>query len=83
MSEKKSPQSAKRLVLYGMFSLVLVTFVSSFFGLAVIMRMIDPDFFGTSGIVRLALVPSLIVTAIAIVACVIGWFVYTKAILKD
>jgi hypothetical protein len=83
MSEKRTPESGKRLVLYGMFSLVLVTFVSSFLGLAVIMRLIDPDFYGTGGIVQLALIPSLIVTAIAIVACVIGWFVYTKAILKE
>jgi hypothetical protein len=78
-----SPESGKRLVRYGMFSLILVTFVSSFFGLAVLMRLIDPDFFGAGDILRLALWPSLIITVIAAVACVIGWFVYTKVILKE
>jgi hypothetical protein len=31
----------------------------------------------------MALVPSLIVTGIAIVACIAGWLVYTKVILKE
>jgi hypothetical protein len=83
MSEKGTPGSGKRLVLYGMFSLVLITFVSSFFSLAVIMRLIDPNVYGAGEIVQLALVPSLVVTGVALVACVIGWFVYTKVILKE
>jgi hypothetical protein len=83
MGEKDSVQSRKRLVMFGMFSLVLVTFVATFLTLAVIMRTIDPAFYGGSGIVNMALVPSLIVTAIAAVVCVIGWFVYTQVILKE
>jgi hypothetical protein len=87
MSQKVSPEEraerGKRLVRYGMFNLVLITFVSTFLTLAVIMRKIDPTFFGTDEIVRLALVPSLIVTGIALVASIIGWFVYTKLILKE
>lgn len=83
MSEKGTVEGRKRWILFGMFSLILITFVASFLTLAVIMKAIDPTFFGAGGIVRLALVPSLIVTAIALVACVIGWFVYTKAILKE
>lgn len=82
MGEKDSVQSRKRLVMFGMFSLVLVTFVATFLTLAVIMRTIDPAFYGGSGIVSMALVPSLIVTAIAAVVCVIGWFVYTQVLLK-
>jgi hypothetical protein len=87
MSQELSPEErakrGKRLVRYGIFSLILITFVATFLTLALIMRMIDPTFFGANEIVRLALVPSLIVTAIAIVASIIGWFVYTKVILKE
>jgi uncharacterized membrane protein YdbT with pleckstrin-like domain len=83
MGEKDSVRSRKRLIMFGMFSLVLVTFVATFLTLAVIMRTIDPAFYGGSGIIQMALVPSLIVTAIAVVVCVIGWFVYTKVLLKE
>ncbi|MGD8623163.1 MAG: hypothetical protein PVJ34_01385 [Anaerolineae bacterium] len=83
VSPKERAERGKRLVRYGMFSLVLTTFVATFLTLAVIMRMIDPTFFGADDIIRLALVPSLIVTGIALVASIIGWFVYTKVILKE
>jgi hypothetical protein len=83
ISSKERAERGKRLVRYGMFSLVVVTFVSTFLTLALIMRMIDPTFFGANEIVRLALVPSLIVTAIALGASIIGWFVYTKVYLKE
>ena len=82
MSDDRA-QRGKRLVVYGMFSLILVTFVSSFLTLAVLMKKIDPVLFGGGEIVRMALVPSLLVTGVALVACVIGWFVYTKVILKE
>ncbi|KPL19258.1 MAG: hypothetical protein AMJ93_13245 [Anaerolineae bacterium SM23_84] len=82
-TDPERARRGKNLVLYGMFSLILITFLSSFLVLAVIMRKIDPAFFDGAAIAGMALVPSLIVTAIAIVACIAGWIVYTKVILKE
>jgi len=81
MSEKQlSPQEraqrGKRLLLYGMFALVIVTFLSVFLTVYLLTGALT----GGAGV---ALQSSLVVTAIAIVACVIVWFVYTKAILKE
>jgi hypothetical protein len=82
-TDPERARRGKNLVLYGMFSLVLITFLSSFLVLAVIMKTIDPNFFDGAAIARMALVPSLIVTGIAITACIAGWLVYTKVILKE
>jgi len=81
MSEKQlSPQEraqrGKRLLLYGMFALVVVTFLSVFLTVYLLTGALT----GGAGV---ALQSSLVVTAIAIVACVIVWFVYTKVILKE
>jgi uncharacterized membrane protein YdbT with pleckstrin-like domain len=81
MSEKQlSPQEraqrGKRLLLYGMFALVIVTFLSVFLTVYLLTGALT----GGAGV---AFQSSLVVTAIAIVACVIVWFVYTKAILKE
>ena len=81
MSEKQlSPQEraqrGKRLLLYGMFALVVVTFLSVFLTVYLLTGALT----GGAGV---ALQSSLIVTVIAIVACVIVWFVYTKVILKE
>lgn len=66
----------KRLLLYGMFSLVLVTVVAVFLTVWIVSRAIP-------GGVGMAIQTAVIVGIIAIIACVIVWFVYTKAILKE
>lgn len=75
VSPKERATRGKRLLLYGMFSLVLVTVVALF----VTTWLILAPFGQTGAAVRI----SLIVGAIAIVACVIVWFIYTKLILKE
>jgi uncharacterized membrane protein YdbT with pleckstrin-like domain len=77
LSLEERAKRGKRLVFYGMFSLVVVTFVSVFVTLWVITAPLGPEFSG------LALKTALIVTAIALVASVIVWFIYTKLILKQ
>jgi hypothetical protein len=81
MTEKKpSPEEhakrGKRLLLYGMFSLVLVTFVAVFLTVYLVSRYIP----GGAG---MAFQTALIVSAIALVASVIVWFIYTKLVLKQ
>jgi hypothetical protein len=58
-----------------MFALVLVTMVTLFL---VLWFWLAP-----LGYQNIAIQTTLIVGAIAIVACVIVWFVYTKAVLKE
>jgi uncharacterized membrane-anchored protein len=69
-------ERGKRLVLYGMFSLIVVTFVSVLLTVWLFSRAI-PGGFGV------ALQTALIVTVIGAIASAIVWFVYTKAILKE
>ena len=80
MSQKElSPEEratrGKRLLIYGMFSLVIVTVVSLFL---VLWLWLAP-----LGLTSIAIQTTLIVGAIAIVACVVVWFIYTKLILKE
>jgi hypothetical protein len=80
MSQKElSPEEratrGKRLLIYGMFSLVIVTVVSLFL---VLWLWLAP-----LGLTGIAVQTTLIVGAIAIVACVVIWFIYTKLILKE
>lgn len=80
MSQKElSPEEratrGKRLLIYGMFSLVIVTVVSLFL---VLWLWLAP-----LGLTGIAVQTTLIVGAIAIVACVVVWFIYTKLILKE
>lgn len=80
MSEKDlSPEEratrGKRLLFYGMFSLVVVTIVSLFL---VLWLWLAPV-----GLTNIAIQTTLIIGAITIIACVIVWFVYTKLILKE
>jgi hypothetical protein len=58
-----------------MFSLVIVTVVSLFL---VLWLWLAP-----LGLTGIAIQTTLIVGAIAIIACVIVWFIYTKLILKE
>jgi uncharacterized membrane protein YdbT with pleckstrin-like domain len=67
----------KKLLLYGMVALVLVTIISVFVSLWVITAPLGSDFTGV------AVKTTLIVGVIAIVAAAVVWFIYTKAILKE
>ena len=75
LSPEEQATRGKRLLLYGMFSLVVVTMVAMFLVLYL--------YLGPLGAVDVAVYATLIVGAIAIVACVIVWFIYTKLILKE
>ena len=75
LSPEARATRGKRLLLYGMFSLVVVTMVTLFLVLYL--------YLGPLGAQHLAIRATLIVGAVAIVACVIVWFVYTKLILKE
>jgi len=65
----------KRLLIYGMFALVLVTVVAL---ILVLWLLLAP-----LGYQNIAIQTTLIVGAVSIVACVVVWFVYTKVVLKE
>ena len=75
LSPAERAARGKRLLIYGIFSLLVVTFVSVFLS----MYLITAPLAGIGP----ALTTALIVTGIGLVASVIVWFVYTKAILKE
>jgi uncharacterized membrane protein YdbT with pleckstrin-like domain len=81
--EKKMPVSedrarrGKRLLLYGMFTLILVTIIATFLSLWLITAPLGSQF------TSVPITVTLIVGLITIVASVIVWFVYTKLILKE
>ena len=75
LSPEERSARGKRLLLYGMFSVVVVTVVAVLLVLYLLMAPL--------GQTSVAIKYTLIVGAIAIVACVIVWFVYTKLILKE
>jgi hypothetical protein len=75
LSPEERAGRGKRLLIYGMFSLVVVTIVTVFLVLYLLLAPI--------GQTSIAIQSTLIIGAIAIVACVIIWFVYTKVILKE
>jgi hypothetical protein len=75
LSPEEQAARGKRLLIYGMFSLVVVTVVALFLTLYLLLGPVNAQ--------DVALKATLIVGAIAIVACVIVWFVYTKLILKE
>ena len=75
LSPEEQAARGKRLLIYGMFALVVVTMLALFLTLYL--------YLGPLGAQDVAWKTTLIVGAIAIVACVIVWFVYTKLILKD
>jgi uncharacterized membrane-anchored protein len=76
VSAEERSARGKRLLIYGMFALVIVTFVAVLLTVWMFSRYI-PGGFG------MALQSALIVTVIAAIACAIVWFIYTKAILKE
>lgn len=76
VSPQERAERGKRLLVYGMFSLVVVSFVAVF----LVVWLLTAPLTGTAG---LAFQAALIVTVVAIIACVIVWFIYTKAILKE
>lgn len=75
LSPEERAARGKRLLIYGMFSLVVVTVVSLFL---VLWLWLAP-----LGLTGIAVQTTLIVGAIAIVACIVVWFIYTKLILKE
>jgi hypothetical protein len=77
MSNDDKVQRGKKLLLYGMFALVLVTIVATFVTVWVVSAPAG------SGLQSSAFTVTAIVGAIVIVACVIVWFVYNKLILKE
>ena len=68
-------QRGKRLLIYGMFSLVVVTFVAVLLTVWMFSRYIP-------GGLAVALQTALIVSVIAAAGCVILWFVYTRVVLS-
>lgn len=75
LSPEERAVRGKRLMIYGMFALVLVTVVTVFL---VLWLLLTPF-----GYTNVAIQTTLIVAVVAVVACVIMWFVYTKLILKE
>jgi hypothetical protein len=75
LSPEERAARGKRLLIYGMFALVLVTVVTLFL---VLWFWLAP-----LGFTNIAIQTTLIVGIVAIVACVIVWFIYTKVILKE
>lgn len=76
LSPAERAKRGKRLLLYGMFALVVVTFLAVFLTLYLVTG-------PATGGPGLALQTAVIVTVIAVVACVIVWFLYTRAVLKE
>ena len=77
MSNDDRIKAGKRMLLYGMFALVLVTIIATFVTMWVVAAPAG------SGLQNDAITVTLIVGLVVIVACAIIWFVYTKAILKE
>lgn len=75
LSPEERAARGKRLLFYGMFSLVVVTMVTMFLVLYL--------YLGPLGAQDVAIKATLIIGAVAIVACIVVWFVYTKLILKE
>jgi hypothetical protein len=76
LAPEERAKRGKRLLLYGMFALVVVTFLSVFLALFLVTGPLT----GGAGV---ALRVALIVAAITLVACVIVWYIYVKLILKE
>ena len=75
VSAQERAERGKRLLIYGMFSLVVVTVVAVLLTSWLILAPL-----GQAGA---AFRITLIIGVVAIIACVIVWFIYTKAILKE
>ncbi|MCL7451915.1 MAG: hypothetical protein M8467_02580 [Anaerolineae bacterium] len=75
LSAEQRAERGKRLLIYGMFSLVVVTIVAVFLTTWLIMAPV--------GMTGQSIQVTVIVGLIAIVASVFVWFAYTKGILKE
>lgn len=75
LSPEERARRGKRLLIYGMFALVLVTVVAVFLTTYMLTAPL--------GATNVAVQTTIIIGIIAIVACVVAWFVYTKVILKE
>ena len=74
-SPEERAARGKRLLIYGMFSLVVVTVVAVFLTTWLIMAPL--------GLTSQAITITLVMGVISIIACVVVWFIYTKLILKE
>ncbi len=77
LSAEERAKRGKRLLLYGILTLVLVTIIAVFVSTWVIVAPLGSEF--TSLPIKL----TVIIGIIAVIASVIVWFVYTKVILKE
>jgi hypothetical protein len=75
LSPEERTARGKRLLIYGMFALVVVTVVAVFLTTWLIMAPL--------GLTSQAITITLVMGAVSIIACVIVWFIYTKLILKE
>jgi len=75
LSPEQRAERGKRLLIYGMFSLVVVTIVAVFLTTYLIMAPL--------GMTGQSVQVTVIVGVIAIVASLFVWLVYTKGILKE
>jgi hypothetical protein len=76
MSEREDRvQRGKRMMLYGMFALVVVAIVATFITLWLVTAPLGPDF------ASVPVTVTLIVGLVTIVASVIVWIVYARVIL--
>jgi uncharacterized membrane protein YdbT with pleckstrin-like domain len=76
VSPEERAARGKRLLLYGMVTLVLVTFVAVFLSL----YLVTGPLTGSAGT---ALQTAFIVSIITLIACAIVWFIYVRFILKE
>jgi uncharacterized membrane protein len=75
MSPEQRAERGKRLLIYGMFSVVVVTIVAVFLTTWLIMA--------PMGMTGQSVQVTVIVGVLAIAVSLIVWFVYTKGILKE
>lgn len=75
LTSQQRAARGKRLLAYGMFALVLTTTVALFLILWLTLAPLGV----TGDVIRI----TLIYAAVAIIASVIIWFIYTRAILKE
>lgn len=76
VSPEEQAARGKRLLTYGMFVIVVTTWVAVFLS----MYVITGPLIGSMGP---ALTTSLLVSGIALAACIVVWLLYTKLILKE
>lgn len=75
VSPEERAARGKRLLIYGMFTVVVVFVVLVF--------MLTWLFLAPLGLTSQAITITLVFAVVAVIACVIIWFIYTKLIAKE